>query len=346
MNCLRDYIGLRGCPPNNPESELYVNSLPGISLASVDALANSEQATYAQVWADVQTRAERRFANAVNSELRKRFRLKSIRNSISIPKKLNVESQVAAVVGELRGVIVDLALNDDFTQSNLQCIYVQEAWLWINTVPAANFNVQVYELWHEAGYDDTLAFDLELDVADLTTGWNRIPINETFNSDKIFICYEADEIDSSELKISSYISDQLCSCVSYVYGGCNGATIQGATADLSGDALSIISTGANAHGLSVTFSIQCRYDNLVCGDKNIFSTAYWYLLGNEIQLERLHTTRINQWTMDRKEAEELRDFYQTQFESELTTAIMGVDIDQNDACIECNEIIRSYQTTP
>lgn len=345
MECLRNYIGLRGCPPNDPESELYVNSLPGISLASVDALANSEQMTYAQVWSDVQTRAIRRFANAVNSELRKRFKLKSIRRSINLPKKVNVENQLAAAA-ELRGVVIDLALTDDFTQSNLQCIYVQEVWLWINTVPANDFNVRVYEMWQESGYDDTEAFEVLVDKDDLTAGWNRIPINSTFNSDKIFVCYEADEIDSSELKISEYLSNQLCSCIASLYGCCNGATIQGATADLSGDALNILTTGNNAHGLSVMFSIQCRYDNIVCGDKNVFTTAYWYLLGNEIQIERLHTTRINQWTMDRKEAEELRDFYQAQFEKELETAIAGVDIDLNDACVECNQTYKSIQVTP
>lgn len=346
MECLRDYIGLRGCPPNNPESELYINSLPGISLASVDALANSEQATYAQVWADVQTRAIRRFTNAVNSELRKRFKLKSIRSSINIPKKVNVENITAAVAGDLRGFIVDLALSDDFTQSNLQCIYVQELWLWINTVPADDFKVQIYEMWHEDGYDDSKAFELTLDVDDLTTGWNRIPVNETFNSDKIFIGYEADDMISSELKLSDYIANQLCSSLSYVYGGCGGASITGAIANLSGDALNVSSTGKNTYGLSAMFSIQCRYDNLVCGDKNVFTTAFWYLLGVELQIERLHSTRINQWTMDRKEAEELRDFYQVEFEKELETACMGVDIDLNDACIDCNEIIKSVQNTP
>ncbi len=346
MECLRDYIGLRGCPPNDPESELYVNSLPGISLAAVDALANSEQATYAQVWADVQTRAIRRMANAVNAELRKRYRLKSIRNSINIPKKLNVENTTAAAVGELRGIIIDLALNDDYTQSNLQCIYVQEVWLWLNSVPAADFDVRVYEMWQELGYDDSKAFEVTLDVGDLSTGWNRIPINSTFTSDKIFICYEADEIESSELKLSDQLSNQLCSCVSYVYGGCDGATIQGSTADLTGDAVSVLTTGQNAHGLTALFSIQCRYDNLVCGDKNVFATAFWYLLGVEIQHERLNTPRINPWSMDRKQSQELLDFYQVRFEEELATAITGVSIDLNDACVECNAIITSIQATP
>ena len=346
MNCLTDYIGLKGCTPGTPESGLYVNSLPGISLASVDAMANSEQATYAQVWDDVQVRAVSRFASLVNAELRKTVRLKSIKNSINLGKKVDLDSTTALTVGQLRGVIIDLALQDEFTASNLQCIFVQEVSIYLLAVPADNFFIRVYEMWHQSGFDDALAYSQEIDVADLAIGWNRIAINTAFNSDKIFVGYEADEINSVQLEMNQFVANQLNGCVGSIYGGCDGANIVGAKVNLTGDPLNIVSTGNNTYGMTAIFSVQCRYDNIVCDNKNIFAGAWWYLLGNEIQIERLHSTRINQWTMDRKEAEELRDWYQVRFEEELTTAITGCDIDLNDACVECNSTIKAIQATP
>lgn len=62
MECLIDYIGFINCgTETEPDSGLYINSLPGISLESVDKIANSEQITYASVWADAQKEAAIRF---------------------------------------------------------------------------------------------------------------------------------------------------------------------------------------------------------------------------------------------------------------------------------------------
>lgn len=62
LDCLENYIGFINCAsePDSP-SGLYINTLPGISLESVDKIANSEQVTYAQVWADAQVEAAVRF---------------------------------------------------------------------------------------------------------------------------------------------------------------------------------------------------------------------------------------------------------------------------------------------
>lgn len=58
MNCLTDYIGIKGCNNDTPpESALFINSLPGISLESMDRIATADQITYMGVWSDVQDEA-------------------------------------------------------------------------------------------------------------------------------------------------------------------------------------------------------------------------------------------------------------------------------------------------
>lgn len=77
MDCFLDYIGLSYCAGiyEQPGSGIYLNSLPGISIQSIDAIADSEQTTYLGVWADVQSSAVAQFRIEVISELNKCFKL-------------------------------------------------------------------------------------------------------------------------------------------------------------------------------------------------------------------------------------------------------------------------------
>ncbi len=79
LGCLIEYIGLSYCAGiyEQPASGIYLNSLPGISIQSIDAIADSEQTTYLGVWADVQSSAAAQFRIDVISEMRKCFKLDS-----------------------------------------------------------------------------------------------------------------------------------------------------------------------------------------------------------------------------------------------------------------------------
>lgn len=55
-NCLIDYVGIRICEDQDEtESGVWINSLPGISLESIDKTASEDQLTYAGLWTDVQS---------------------------------------------------------------------------------------------------------------------------------------------------------------------------------------------------------------------------------------------------------------------------------------------------
>ena len=50
---LHNYIGMRGCCIDTPNSAAYVNELPGISLKNIDNIADGVQLTFNGVWADI-----------------------------------------------------------------------------------------------------------------------------------------------------------------------------------------------------------------------------------------------------------------------------------------------------
>jgi UV DNA damage repair endonuclease len=59
----------------SPVSGLYINTLPGISLESIDKIADAEQITYLGVWADVQTEAMVRFKTDFITEVTKCYKI-------------------------------------------------------------------------------------------------------------------------------------------------------------------------------------------------------------------------------------------------------------------------------
>lgn len=75
MNCLKDYVGIRGYTVT-PASGQFINQLPGISLKSIQSIANSEQVTALAVWNDVQERAWRRISNDFMIAMRAKYCLK------------------------------------------------------------------------------------------------------------------------------------------------------------------------------------------------------------------------------------------------------------------------------
>jgi hypothetical protein len=71
----------------------------------------------------------------------------------------------------------------------------------------------------------------------------------------------------------------------------------------------------------------CDYESLICENRPKLITAWKYLLGNQLMLFRLYTTRLNRFTtVDANKAAELRDFYQVEYEKALALAakIMNV----------------------
>lgn len=76
QNCLFDFVGLLNCPDqDSPDSGVYINSLPGISLESFERIATQDQINFIGVWRDVQNTAFIRFRNGFIAQMSKCFQL-------------------------------------------------------------------------------------------------------------------------------------------------------------------------------------------------------------------------------------------------------------------------------
>lgn len=74
---------------------------------------------------------------------------------------------------------------------------------------------------------------------------------------------------------------------------------------------------------------------LACEFKDLLATSLWYILGRELMDERIYSDRVNRYTtIDRLQAQELRDHYQICFEEELKAAVQGIDVEHSDCILD------------
>lgn len=330
LSCLIDHIGIEGCGGEVPVSNLYINRLPGIELEAIEKIATQDQENFAGVWSDIQDRSVRRFRNEIVKEFKKRYKLKTITQSVNIEKLIDTAETTAAAT-EYRGYVIELNReNDIYVASNLQSIYIQSLYIYL---PAAvNTTVKIYDLDTE-----TQLFSLAVTGA---LGWNTVAINDTFAARRIYVAYDASVVDSveqdiSDLRYAVLYPDSNTHCLCYSWGNQN-VEIRGASSTIA-DKFTI-THGDNTFGLGGLFSITCSYDALICNNLSTFETALWYLEGSEFCFERRFTSRLNKYTLfTPAKAKELQEAYEQRFINELSIAIDGIDLNLKDSCLECNE---------
>jgi hypothetical protein len=333
MECLKNYIGIKGCGAITPISGLYVNSHPAITSSMVDMVANEEQVTYLNVFNDVNIYAANKFRTAVVSHLSKRYILNNIRDAFAIGKKTE-SGGVSNASATYRGFTIKSQ-----TDSQLIGIYVEFLNIYLSEIPTDNFNVKIFDIDNE----ETL-YTKEIDKDTLVVGWNKVEISKFFDATYILCCYDATQIDSIYQTLNNitnlqrpYTNSVGCACnFGYDYAYINGAK----TLDLSNPY--DFDNANNTYGLSGKFSVQCKFDNLVCANREHFTSAWLSLLCHAIMFFRYTTSRMNEFTtINKEDAKELMEYFHVEFEKELEAAVVGIRLDTNDGCIECNAPVTS-----
>lgn len=333
IECLENYIGLdfKGAPV--PDSGLYVNQLPGISLKAIDSTANEEQITFSGVWADVQTRSLKKFTTAVVNYFSKRWQLRIVHEAIQLPNAFlgsDAISQQTAKANNFRGITYDLG----YTASPMAKIHIEELQVYIQAsdLPIANIPVVVYEVIDNTNgnlLDDTIVF------TNIVAGWNTVKVNKDFNVWKIFVGYDATNVNSIWMPLNrAYDMFNQQSLIQWVINSPCQAWLWGASLD---NPYNNLFEANNTFGLSGTISTKCGFDQIVCARKGDFETALWYSHGAELMIERIFTDRLNRYTtIDRNRAQELLKYFEETAANELATTLDGVDLVSWDCCLNCN----------
>lgn len=331
MNCLIDKVGLAGCGTTVPASGLTINQLPGISLKSIEKLADEEQRDWTGVWADVQARASKRFAIDVASKLSSRYALNEIPQNVDLGRVVDTTT-ITANAAEYRGVLFDFNKYqasgvNSYKASDLQSHYFQYFGFYSNGIHAATpFKVFDYET----------GTTLESFLKDLVVGWNLIASTKNYTEKKIVLAVDATNVSTVELETPNHL--EWCST-------CCGAKIEGIKWSKASD-ISTSEKSSNSYGISVIYGARCKWDNLVCNNLDKFVLAWQYLLGVEMTIERMFSDRIGKQTLNRDQGNQLKEFLDGEYDRILTSTCNNINLNTNDCCIECTAQFQTIESHP
>lgn len=338
MDCLYNYIGIRANATNGgygiveaPESNLYINDLPGVTFNMGSAVVNSDQSAFLDMWDSVQRRALKVFTTTFTNAMSKKYRLKQITESYTLPDVIGTATH-APVVGELRGIYIDCFIG----KSSFHHIPVGTVKVY--TTAACSFDLKIYGVTG----NDTLT---ELDSFPVTStgaGWKTVIVNKKYtNNRRLFIAYDGSDITSPSITLNGIDLNPWIYNLQYFF---NHVFISGGTYDSIGDRFT--SGPMDTYGITMTAGLQCSYDVLICNYRENIALAWWYLLGAELMKERIYTDRINRYTtIDLNKAKELRSEFEGLYTNELMTFVDSLTLSK-DWCIDCDAIIRQINFLP
>lgn len=333
--CLKGYFTLDGCTsPTLGNSGFYLNRLlEGLEFKMLDYIANEQQSDFNGVWSDVQDRAIEMLSHDINQEFNKRYKLKTIRQSVDNERDIDTTSTTAGSAQQ-RGFILERNQSgDDYVNSNLTQFYVQTIALY-----GSNYNGAVTYTIYDLDTGNTLKTGSITSVANT---WVNVDIYEYFDARRIFVSYDATNLNS--VAMSSTDLENALNCESL------GVELNGATSDPSTP--TVLTEGDDMFGMTAVWNLSCKWDNLVCQNKDNFKMAFAYLLGAEICNERMYTSRLNEYTIfDRDHSAGLKQLYMVkykggmlddiEYDGFLEQSIKGINIDKHDACIECDSDVK------
>lgn len=327
MDCLTDYIGVRGCGATEPDSGIYVNSLPSINLRQLQGIADSEQDNFLGVWADIQTRAQSKLLLDVSTRMRKRYKLNSFIESFSLSIKTDGSTFPAAV--EERGFAYDTQnFSGQIIKSDFYIINVEYMRLYLSAATVNPVVVKIQDI-----DTDEILFTQSIAPAAQVVGWNLLKVNKSYLNQRLKFVYDATEVASISTNQNDLINKG-CGCVNYQCGG----KLEG----IKGNA-----TSYDSYGLVAKINLACTYEPIICKNKELFAGPFLYLLGSETMIERIYTERMNEFTtVGADEAKELNNYFLGEYDNGLDNLIAGINIDLNDCCIQCNSSIRVVEQTP
>lgn len=357
MQCLKDYIGVKGCNIAPPDSGEYINELPGIEFLNVEQVANADQVTWAGVWADVQNRAIKKFELDVLGTISgfdRRYKLRRITQSVDLGRDISTTTTAASP--SQRGLLLELNNQGDQCYcSNLQGLYIQSISYYATV--GASYTITITDADHLTQLDQwTKTF---------VAGWNTILSDKFYDgSRRIYVTVDAtnnatQDYDLSGFNLSGYWQNNWCSdcgwndtALFFSYDCTGTAQVRGVTADTNFQNPVI---GQNSFGISIVFSLRCTYNAVVCQNKRYFSNAWRLCLGIELMNQTVFSSRLNRWTTsDKKKAIDLRNLFEVQYrggmidnvqyEGELLKACQSIDLDLSDCCIECDSGIEWRET--
>lgn len=305
MECFTDYITIsHDYRPSR--SGLYASQLPGISEDLIDNLARDPADDAAAIWPIIYDRACDNLVSDISKNLQDKFHVDYKLVSRETSQYKDDENQNTGFAG----VKITFTL-PKYAKLHIVKIEVKSEIDYGS--PGVNFKF----------FDTDENGDLLLDITEsVNSGKSTVNVDTDFTQDSIFIAYNTAQADFKQTENKYYYGMNFYSFVVCDY----------CFSDLYTAAVEQINGG----GINVFFNIRCSVSKFVCENINLFRKALLYKIGQEITNERRIGERLTRYTtMTDERAKELQEYYDAQYNEDLTNSLKSQSMNEDPICFQC-----------
>jgi hypothetical protein len=320
QNCLENFIGIRGlCEDITPDSNLYLNDLPQISIKMVADISDSDHKNFSGVLESCRNLAFAEFQSDMMLRTQEFFKTNVLLEKSNSGQYQEPYTEILKSA-KRRGLSIKIRDN----VSDYLSIFVNTVQLYFKEVKTVDIVI----------YNSLNGFILDTISHTSTVGMNRININKsypTYGQDtNIFISYDATDIDTIEVDNNDDSSI---------------AIVQGGSIDIGQSVIDTnISTGNESYGMVVNYNIQCDISEFICSNRDLLKFAIWWKYGEAIMFERMTSTRLNKFTLSKtpEEIKELWEYYGRKYAEIMDSIVPNIDKSSDGICFTCSRQ-RSYK---
>jgi hypothetical protein len=293
-------------------SGLYAIQLPGIDTEMLDCLAREVTGTADDIWPIIYKRACDNIVGDISMNLQDKFNV----DLKLVSRETSQYKQAENTNSGLAGVKLEFNLP---RYARTHILYVEVFSLLDYGSPGVKITIYDTDENGEKLFEKTESISI---------GRSKIFIDQDFQADSLFIAYSTSQADfkSTENKVyrSGVINftDIVCDVCLDPYGYYKGTVTQ-----------------VNGGGLNVFYNVRCSINKYVGENLNLFKQSLLWKIGEEITYERRigeRLTKFTTFTIER--AQELSDFYGTQYKENLSNVLKSQNMDEDPICFTCKNM--------
>jgi hypothetical protein len=332
MNCLNNLIGIdKTCAGDTPESGMYIQDLPGITIKIADAAVSEEG-----ISGELLIRRKIEFAqNCITNDLRSfmkdRFNILSAIEENTIGYYRKDQLTTAAEAGKLKGFRIQLR-ERPYLQFNLHRI-------GLRLTTTINTEVYVYD------FQNNILLDT-IEVSGVAGEIVYVTINKKYLTNRqnlsLFICYDSSV---SGVYNSTVYDGSGSNCRSCRRGGSSVSYIQsGYISSVSSKIDSNFTGSSTGNGLTIDYSINCSIEPFVCNLSQLLAWPLLFKVGAELMLELKNSRRLNSIiVLDTGTNADMLDYFQSSYEKAMNDLVKNLRLPE-DICFKCDrKIMRQVQ---
>lgn len=313
MACQDNYIGKN--PSAISRSGLYVSDLPGVEELQYDLLSKDSETTD-EVWERISRNSWNGLVSDVETYLQRKFFV----NSKLLSRETSEFLQEINSASDFSGVRIEFPLSK-YSRIHIISleVYADQAYQSPEVLFRFLKDNEDGDLLHET-------------FVPLAEGKNSIPVDLDFDTDAVFVSYDASLVDLRQTKNKFYNSMTPWSpidCRFPCFGGF-GSVRQ-----------------INGGGINVFYNVYCSSEEFVCQNINIFRKAFQWRYGLELAHERRIGNRLNEFTtMTQERKDELFTFYNSEYQQALDNSLKSQNIYEDWVCFECKGTVGVRTSIP